>query len=108
MLFRSGTNGVVTYLATLPGTWSWPAPCAAAANGFVTVDGMAESPPVTRLINCSPNRIIEEVKFVNDGDLTIGTAQSKEGNMQYRITTRGTGGTDNAMVMAQSIFSRRY
>ena len=79
------------------------------STGVTTVNGlqMVATPPV-RVINSSPKRIIEEIKFVNDGDITIGTAQAKEGNMQYRVTSRGTGGTDNAMVMAQSIFSQRY
>lgn len=100
----SGSAGVVYKLATLPSTWPW----SGTGAGFVTVDGMEESPPVTRVINSAPRRLIEEIQFVNDGDLTIGTGQAKEGNMQYRITTRGTGGSDNAMVMAESLYSRRY
>ncbi len=101
----SGTNGVVIILATAPSTWSW----SSSGAGFATVSGMEWTSTTTeRVITSSPRRLIEEVKFVNDGDITIGTSQAKEGNMQYRITARGTGGTDNAIVMAQSVFSRRY
>ena len=89
---------------TPPSNW-W----VTSSTGVTTVNGlqMIATPPV-RVINSSPKRIIEEIKFVNDGDITIGTAQAKEGNMQYRVTSRGTGGTDNATVMAQSMFSKRY
>lgn len=101
----TGSTGVVNKLSTLPSTWNWNSISA----GFVTVNGLewAVATP-ERVINSSPKRLIEEIKFINDGDMTIGTAQAKEGNMQYRITARGTGGTDNAMVIAQVVFSRRY
>lgn len=58
-------------------------------------------------INTSPYTIIEYKTFASDTLLT-GTGNTSTGLTFYQVTSRGTGGTDQAKVLLQSITMRRY
>ena len=53
-----------------------------------------------------PRFVIEQHSFVPDGLVT--GAGGVSGAYYYRVTARGTGGTDTAQVIVQSTYSRRY
>lgn len=65
-------------------------------------------------INSAPRYIIEELPSTTStstasntgGSLESGTASSPQTVSWYRITARGTGGSDNAVVIVQSIYKR--
>lgn len=59
-------------------------------------------------IKSAPMYIIEYHAFVKDGDLGIGNNGSTQGRDYYRITVRGTGGSDQSKVLIQGTFARRY
>ncbi len=56
----------------------------------------------------APACLVEEAGFVSDGSLTIGTSRDKPGRVLYRITARGTGGSNAAVAIVQSIYAKRY
>ena len=58
-------------------------------------------------INSDPQTIIEYQHFIAD-DLLLGDGSRPTGLVYYRITARGTGGSDNANTQLQSTFARRY
>lgn len=53
-----------------------------------------------------PRYVVEFDRFVAD-ELTIG-GNVPTGTYFYRVTTRGTGGTDSAQSILQSTFARRF
>jgi len=58
-------------------------------------------------ISTPPSSIIEYKTFESD-TLLIGTGNTPTGLTFYQVTARGTGGTDQAKVLLQSITARRY
>lgn len=61
---------------------------------------------VTDTVKTQPRFVLEEQLFVPDR-LNVGIGVPP-GRFFYRITSRGTGGTDDAEVLLQSSFVRRY
>ena len=61
-------------------------------------------------VNSQPKYIIEDLGEIPDpkGSLVIGTNYQNTGVTMLRITARGTGGTDAAVAMVQSTYSRQY
>lgn len=65
-------------------------------------------------VNTAPRYIIEELPTSsstsgttnNSGSLEAGATSTAQSVSWYRITARGTGGTDNAVAMVQSIVKR--
>lgn len=72
----------------------------------VSVSGASALSKVTT----QPKYIIEELDSVQEtgGTLTVDNDHRGTGVNVLRITARGTGGTDAAVVMLQSVFSRAY
>lgn len=54
-----------------------------------------------------PRYVIEYQQFVTD-DLSVGTGSTLSGRHFYRITARGTGGSEQSRILLQSTSSRRY
>lgn len=54
-----------------------------------------------------PHTIIEYKQFISD-DLLLGNGNSSEGVTYYRVTSRGTGGSDQARVLLQTTTARRF
>lgn len=59
-------------------------------------------------VNLSPLRVIEGAGFITDGSLTIGQTQGQTPRLLYRVSARGTGGTDSARVIVQTIYAKRF
>lgn len=59
-------------------------------------------------IKSSPKRVVELQQFLDDGSLTIGQRQRPKGRMVYRVTSRGTGGTNTSSVTLQSSYAKRF
>lgn len=72
-------------------------------NNAVAYDASVTLP----LINSDPYTIIEYKQFIPD-DLLVGNGNSSQGITYYRVTARGTGGSDYAKVLLQSTTARRY
>ncbi|HBD10867.1 MAG TPA: pilus assembly protein PilX [Porticoccaceae bacterium] len=96
----TGSNGVWTPSGPGTGSWwqsntsSWWSSNGVALSGFGNV-------------YAQPMRVVEEDEFVKDS-LAIGQQQSATGVMYYRVTARGMGGTDRAVVQLQSTYARRF
>jgi type IV pilus assembly protein PilX len=79
-----------------------------AANGIahatnITFDTNGGTKTIT-----TPRYIIEYQQFVTD-DLVVGTGGGPStGRVYYRITARGTGGSDQSRVLLQSTMAKRY
>ena len=79
-----------------------------AANGIaspsdITFETNAGSKTIT-----TPRYIIEYQQFVTD-DLVVGTGGGPStGRVYYRITARGTGGSDQSRVLLQSTMAKRF
>lgn len=58
-------------------------------------------------VGADPVFITEEEMFIAD-DLNPETTAKGLGKYTYRVTSRGTGLSDNAVVMLQTTFARRY
>lgn len=58
-------------------------------------------------INTQPEYLVEFHSFIKDS-LTTGVQNDESGRNAYRITARGTGGTDAAQSILQSTYTRRY
>jgi type IV pilus assembly protein PilX len=122
----NGTGGTGLYTtigngAQATGYWQtvdWSSNTAVATYTGQTTSGSGESSVATvgalSHINTPPRYIIEELPSTiitgstNDpgGSLEPGTPGSSQTVSWYRITARGTGGSDNAVVMVQSIYKR--
>jgi type IV pilus assembly protein PilX len=66
----------------------------------------AYASPIAK-VNTVPHMIIEYQLFVPD-DLLVGNGNGSEGLTYYRVTSRGTGGSDQARVLLQSTTARRF
>lgn len=54
-----------------------------------------------------PRYVIEQQQYVSD-DLLLGTGSTTTGRVYYRVTARGTGGSEQARIMLQSTTAKRY
>lgn len=63
--------------------------------------------PTLTNVTSPPRSIIEHQSFIPD-DLLIGTGINNTGIHYYRITARGSGGSNQSRVLMQSTVSRRY
>lgn len=61
-------------------------------------------------VNTQPKYIIEDLGEVQEsgGSLTMESRYRSKGTTILRVTTRGTGGTDSAVVMLQSTYARDF
>ncbi|MEK6713335.1 MAG: pilus assembly protein, partial [Nitrospirota bacterium] len=61
-------------------------------------------------INTQPKYIIEDMGEVQEssGSLVLSSSYKSKGTTILRVTARGTGGTDAAVVMLQSTYARDY
>ncbi|QBQ56272.1 pilus assembly PilX family protein [Nitrosococcus wardiae] len=58
-------------------------------------------------VKTAPKHLIEYHSFIKDS-LVIGRQSDEVGRHTYRITARGTGGTDNAQAIIQTTYTRRF
>jgi type IV pilus assembly protein PilX len=68
-------------------------------------NGRAPTETLT-VVNTQPRYLIEEQQFAPDS-LTVGIGVPA-GRWFYRVTSRGTGGTDDAEVLLQTSYVRRF
>ena len=59
-------------------------------------------------VTTPPRFIVEIVQTVGTPVVELGTGETGTVLTTFRITTRGTGGTDNASVLLQSYFARTF
>ncbi|EMR14305.1 type IV fimbrial biogenesis protein PilX [Methylophaga lonarensis MPL] len=83
--------------------WEMPA----RGRAWWLANAVAYSGPALANINSQPRSIIEHQSFITD-DLLIGTGSNTTGIDYYRITARGSGGSDQSRVLIQSTVSKRY
>ena len=96
----TGSNGVWRRNAPGGNSW-WQAKNASwwAANGEA-MSGLGH-------VSAQPMSIVEEDRFVRDS-LAVGQQKSSTGMMYYRVTSRGMGGGNRAVVELQSSYARRF
>ena len=82
--------------------WEMPA----RGRNWWAENGIAYAGPALSNINSQPRYIIEHQSFIPD-DLLIGTGVNNSGFNYYRITARGSGGSDQSRVLMQSTLSKR-
>ncbi|MGH8543455.1 MAG: pilus assembly PilX family protein [Gammaproteobacteria bacterium] len=58
-------------------------------------------------VAAQPKSVVEEHSFIKDS-LNQGKQNDISGQMFYRLTANGTGGTTSAQALLQSTYSRRY
>ena len=58
-------------------------------------------------VNSSPLTITEYHQYISD-DLVVGDGNADAGRVFYRITAKGTGGSDQSRVLLQSTTAKRY
>ncbi|ADJ28938.1 pilus assembly PilX family protein [Nitrosococcus watsonii] len=58
-------------------------------------------------VKTAPKHLVEYHSFIRDG-LTLGKQSDEVGRLAYRVTARGTGGTDQAQTILQSTYTRRF
>lgn len=58
-------------------------------------------------IKTAPKHFVEYHSFIRDG-LTLGKQSDEVGRHVYRVTARGTGGTDQAQAILQTTYTRRF
>ncbi len=58
-------------------------------------------------IRSSPLTVIEYHQYIAD-DLVIGHGNAASGRVFYRVTAKGTGGSDQSRVLLQSTVAKRY
>ncbi|KFI22033.1 pilus assembly PilX family protein [Nitrosococcus oceani] len=58
-------------------------------------------------IKTAPKHFVEYHSFIRDG-LTLGKQSDEVGRQVYRVTARGTGGTDQAQAILQTTYTRRF
>ncbi|RKZ86851.1 MAG: pilus assembly protein PilZ [Gammaproteobacteria bacterium] len=79
--------------------WWWPDN----ENDDVNNEGIAVS---MQLVNKDPRYAIEEHSFIKDS-LRVGH-EPPSGQYVHRVTAYGIGGTDNALSILQSTYTKRY
>jgi type IV pilus assembly protein PilX len=55
----------------------------------------------------APYTIVEDEEFLKDS-FNMGQQHDEAGKVSYRITARGTGGTNNSLSLLRSSYTRRY
>lgn len=79
-----------------------------AANGIAFPTAIAFETNAGQTTITNPRYIIEYQQFVTD-DLVVGTGGGPStGRVYYRITARGTGGSDQSRIMLQSTMAKRF
>ena len=58
-------------------------------------------------VAAAPRSVVEEHSFIKD-NLNQGKQNDTAGQMFYRLTANGTGGTTSAQALLQGTYSRRY
>ncbi|WP_198262663.1 pilus assembly PilX family protein [sulfur-oxidizing endosymbiont of Gigantopelta aegis] len=91
--------------AVCTGNDMWWRQCAnswwATATNSIAATGLSSS-----LVATAPRYVIEEQEFVPD---SLSTGQGKQaGRTFYRVTSKGTGGSDLTRMLLQTSFTRRY
>ncbi len=74
------------------------------ANVRSNYAGLATGPGMVAAV---PKSVVEEHSFIKDS-LNEGKQNDTAGQMFYRLTADGTGGTTSAQALLQSTYSRRY
>jgi len=94
---NSVNGGVFSNSATLP----W---------GDIYTFSASTFPSGTGEVNTDPEYVVEYDTNLPDtnSSLGVGTGRSIPGSDFYRVTARGTGMTDNAQVVVQSVYARRF
>ena len=79
-------------------------------NWWKTIGNWASGTEVAGIggVQTLPSRVIEGFGFITDGSLTIGQTTGQTPRILYRVTARGTGGTDSATVVVQTIYAKRF
>ena len=85
-----------------PNGWDWDNDRLADQYDYDLLDSSID----LQQVNKYPRYIIEELDFVAD-ELGIGYGVVP-GRLYYRIVARGTGGSDTAQVVTESIYTRRF
>ncbi len=75
-------------------------------DAWWTATAVAYVPTLTD-VNTAPLNIIEYKDFIPD-TLLVGGSGPAAGITYYQVTAKGTGGTDQAKVLLQSVTARRY
>lgn len=79
-----------------------------AANGIASSSDITFETNAGAITITTPRYIIEYQQFVTD-DLVVGTGGGPStGRVYYRITARGTGGSDQSRVLLQSTMAKRF
>lgn len=100
---NTGSNRVWNINSMNSGYGSW---WASFSETWWTAFAVAYVPTLAD-VNTAPLNIIEYKKFIPD-TLLVGGTGSPQGITYYRVTGKGTGGTDQAKVLLQSVTARRY
>lgn len=58
-------------------------------------------------VRSSPTTIVEYHQYISD-DLVVGDGNAESGRVFYRVTAKGTGGSDQSRVLLQSTTAKRY
>ena len=95
-VWRLGSPGTGNWWEDAGGPWSDGDPGVTTSSG---IDG----------VSAQPQRIIELSEYdTGQSHLGRGQTQAQSVLALYRVTTKATGGTEQAVVQLQSIYSRRY
>lgn len=123
---ESGLRSAEAYLEGLPGLAQGVANCDASVSPCVsTLDSVnggvftgagpwgtnsTYSIPSFPGVNTTPEYVVEYVTNLPDtnSSLGIGTGVNIPGSDFYRVTARGTGRTDAAQAIVQSVYARRF
>jgi len=77
------------------------------SNGVQTPNAVTFSTNAGNINVTRPRYVIEYIQYVGD-DLLVGTGSTTTGRSYYRVTARGTGGSEQARVLLQSTTAKRY
>lgn len=86
------------------GAIEWKTHSWSASTGSANYSGLTN-------VYTQPKYIIEETALIENGSLRVPTdyiANRPTGKVFYRITGRGTGGTDAAQAIVQSVYARQF
>jgi len=104
-------NGIGLYLPATGGTENWDSVNWSGSNVVTYPDTpTASGSGSLGKINTQPKYIIEDMGEVQEsgGSLVMSSSYKGKGTTIMRITARGTGGTDAAVVMLQSTYGRDF
>ena len=97
-------DGAAGWYDVRGGTPVWKTLAWSSATGNTSYDGL-------ETVNTQPKFIIEETARIRNTSLRLATdyaATSTAGKVYYRITGRGTGGTDAAQSMVQTVYAKQF